>query len=84
MNKLLQNFGSMTPMHNRYLTFLQKAHTSKIFHREHMEILFWVQFGCFRFLICMQDVLFDLTWQMSQKLKSVPVARLLLVSPYNI
>jgi hypothetical protein len=32
----------------------------------------------------MQDVLFHLTWQSSQKSKLVPVARLLFVSPYNI
>jgi hypothetical protein len=32
----------------------------------------------------MQDVLFDLTWQSGQKPKLMPVARLLLVSPYNI
>jgi hypothetical protein len=32
----------------------------------------------------MQDVLFDLIWQSSQKSKLVPVARLLLVSHYNI
>jgi hypothetical protein len=37
MNKLLQNFDSMTPRHN---LILHKAHTSKIFLREHAEILF--------------------------------------------
>jgi hypothetical protein len=31
----------------------------------------------------MQDVLFVLTRRSSQKLKLVPVARLLFVSPYN-
>jgi hypothetical protein len=32
----------------------------------------------------MLDVLFDLTWQLSQKSTLVSVVRLLLVSPYNI
>jgi hypothetical protein len=32
----------------------------------------------------MQDDLSDLTWQISQKSKLVPVERLLFVSPYNM
>jgi hypothetical protein len=76
-------FGSIH-LCTRDTLFLQKAHTSKIFLREHTEILFWVHFNLFRVLTCMQDVIFDLTWQSSQKTKLVLVARLVLVSPYNI
>jgi hypothetical protein len=47
-NKLLQNLGRITPMHERNSS-LKKTHTSKLFLREHMKGLFWVHFCCFDF-----------------------------------
>jgi hypothetical protein len=45
--------------------------------------MFWVYFKLLSIFNMMQDVLIILTWQLSQKSKSVPAARLLIVSPYN-
>jgi hypothetical protein len=81
-NKLLQNLGSITPMHERYSSF--RKHTLAKSSLESIQGLVLGQILLFRFLTCMQDVLFDLTWESSQKSKLVPVARLLFVSPYNI
>jgi hypothetical protein len=39
VNKLFENFGSMTARYERYFS-LQKAHTSIIFLKEHMEFQF--------------------------------------------
>jgi hypothetical protein len=80
-NKFLLIFGSITAKHER-CSSLENTH-QQIFLREHTRYCF----GSFYFvsiLICMQDVLSDLTWQSSQKSKLVLVARLLFVSPYNI
>jgi hypothetical protein len=56
----------------------------KLWPRAYINYFLGPFFNLSWFLVCMQDVLFDLTWHSSQNAKLVPVARHIHVSPYNI